>query len=116
MLQAHDRWTLMRRLRAKGWRVRLKPHLTKADQLPLQSDDKVKPCQTASDAICAALMAYRRTLVAFGDRGEPCRAAVRAYRNICPDDQKASERVVAALVLAIRHYPRTFAGSHHLPA
>jgi hypothetical protein len=90
---------LLRRLRAQGWTVRLK---SDRDQNVASSADSL------ATAIHAALAAYQRTGRAGGEGDLPCRAAIRAYQRIRPNDTETSERVVRALVMAMRKWPAAF--------
>ncbi|MEZ5933571.1 MAG: hypothetical protein R3F54_16785 [Alphaproteobacteria bacterium] len=92
----HD---LLRQLRNDGWVVRVK---RQQEEQPTTSPDSL------NRALYAALKAYRRAGRMKGDRGLPCRAALRAYRRVCPDDAKSSERIVRALVMAVRNWPGAF--------
>jgi hypothetical protein len=99
-LRSEHRYGVLRRLRQEGWRVRLK-----RDVKPRQA---ASSCGTLNEAIRAALLAYQHTLQTCGEQGLPCRAALKAYRDVRPHDVKSGEYVARALMVAMRKRPRAF--------
>lgn len=86
-------------LRKDGWTVRIKNDEGAVSPLPADS---------LARAIRAALTAYRRASKSGGEPDLPCRAALRAYQRIRPADAQTSERIMQALLMAIRKWPNAF--------
>ncbi|NJO36727.1 MAG: hypothetical protein HC871_02740 [Rhizobiales bacterium] len=92
---------LLNQLRKDGWVVRLKRQAARPSM----------PADSLNRALYAALEAYRRAGRLKGETDLPCRAAIRAYRQVRPDDANGSERIVRALIMAVRNWPGAFVSS-----
>ena len=100
--KSNRRASLLQRLSAQGWTVRLKTDDSRAARSSADS---------LTRAIQAALLAYHQSGKSGGDGGQPCRAAIRAYQRVRPGDSRTSERVACALVVAMREWPAAFGRS-----
>lgn len=87
---------MLQKLRQDGWTVRLK------EKRPSR---RRAPRDNLTNALRAAVSAYRRV----GEPGAACRAALRAYKRIRPNDERTSERVAKALVVVMQQWPDTLA-------
>ncbi|MEM9624765.1 MAG: hypothetical protein AAGA21_00920 [Pseudomonadota bacterium] len=63
-------------------------------------------------AAFVSVLAFRSAWHVEAKRDLASAKALKAYRAINPDDQNASDRVVAALVDAIRHHPHWLGADH----